>query len=189
MIRRENEQYRQWVIQQQQQSAPKPEEEFPFQEDDYLNAGQIKELLQAQKSQFETQRQQEIREHKEQQMVKNFQEYQKTIPDFLETFTLAGEMIRSDPNFRNFDKALEMFPDPVMAAYNLGKLHPNYQAKQTATTTSKVVDQIQRNLKQPQTLTNSGGAVSPSLDKAAMYANMTDDEILAEIRKRKGFSA
>lgn len=187
-IRRENEQYRQMLLQQQsqQQLPDQPQEnEFPFDEDDYLNAGQIKELLNNQKKNFETQREQEVRVQRDNQMVRNFQEYQKTIPDFLETFNLAGEMVRTIPGFKNFTKILESFDDPIMATYNLGKLHPNYQVKQTASTTQKVVSQIQNNLKQPPTLTNSGNISTPGLDQAQVYANYTDEEILAEVAKRR----
>ena len=167
---------------QKQQSQPK-EEEIP--DDEYLEAGRVKKLI---NKSIEERVEEKVEELRSELQGIKYMQLEKDVrgrhTDYDNVFELCRKRIEEIPDQPTRESVVNILiqqPNPFEAIYAYGSLHPDYQKKTTTQQTKEMLDNIQKKASQQPTISNVPSARTGDMDYRKRLKNMSDEEFYEEL--------
>ncbi len=155
--------YLQNMISQQQQ--PAQSEETGYDPEEYIPAGEVKNLIAEEingmKSQFRAQT-----------VQGQVEDCKARYSDWDEVYKYAIDLETKSPGLGD---ALLNTPNPAESAYNLGRSHPDYIKKMIENGTKSTIDKMNQNANST-SLASARSGQSKSMDNADAIGNLSDDD-------------
>ena len=173
-IERENEQYRNFFLEQQKQVTKKDEDN----NDIIPTMGDIKKYIEDSFVKWQEQ-------NKVSSIQSQYDDLQSRHDDFNDVWETAKQLVVENPVL---EKIFMSEKNPVKAAYEYAKGHPNYSSFRETKKTKEVLKKVNNNLSRPGTLTDAGGMKSSSLSEAQKVWNMDPkdfDKFFDDLKKGK----
>lgn len=161
-IEKENEQYRQFFLEQQKQNQKKE-----YDDGDVIpTMSDVKKVLD-----------EAFQKWSEKNQVSNIQtqydDFKNRHEDFEDVWSTAINLVAKQPYL---EKIFAAERNPVQAAYDYAKGHPDYSSKRETQKTKEVLKKVNNNLSRPGTLTEAGGMKTSALNEEQKVWNMKQDD-------------
>lgn len=153
------------------QKAEEPEDDVGISDDDVITGADLKKILERERARLQ-QEQSKMTVNQALVMAK------KQYPDFDDVVALADDLITSNPALKGLANYILQSPEAPFIAYELGKLHPNYQRRAS----NGLGNRLQQNMNSPRPVKRGAPEVS---DLAARIEQLDPlSEEFAELDRR-----